>query len=280
MSYEDIVQMWKGFCIQDSTQLGAYLENFSVLFAYHSGKIENENITYHDTREIFENGRVINYTGDLKTLYEIENMKSAYKLMMEWFDRDADITQERIKEMHYELTKGTYDERRWSLGERPGEYKKNDIWCIGEKELAAPIEDIEQEMEEDISQIMEITDQSNILVAAAWWHMRFEGIHAFADGNGRTGRAIMNYYLIKNDYPPVIIYQDDKQIYYDALEYFDETGEIQPMVDFLKDQTCRTWEKTHSRYHREERNYTEECRQRTMKMHKNMEFLENGDLEL
>ena len=110
--------------------------------------------------------------------------------------------------------------------------------------------------------------------------MRFEGIHAFADGNGRTGRAIMNYYLIKNDYPPVIIYQDDKQIYYDALEYFDETGEIQPMVDFLKDQTCRTWEKTHSRYHREERNYTEECRQRTMKMHKNMEFLENGDLEL
>ena len=256
------------------------MENFSVLFAYHSGKIENENITYHDTREIFENGRVINYTGDLKTLYEIENMKSAYKLMMEWFDRDADITQERIKEMHYELTKGTYDERRWSLGERPGEYKKNDIWCIGEKELAAPIEDIEQEMEEDISQIMEITDQSNILVAAAWWHMRFEGIHAFADGNGRTGRAIMNYYLIKNDYPPVIIYQDDKQIYYDALEYFDETGEIQPMVDFLKDQTCRTWEKTHSRYHREERNYTEECRQRTMKMHKNMEFLENGDLEL
>ena len=209
MSYEDIVQMWKGFRIQDSTQLGAYLENFSVLFAYHSGKIENENITYHDTREIFENGRVINYTGDLKTLYEIENMKSAYKLMMEWFDRDADITQERIKEMHYELTKGTYDERRWSLGERPGEYKKNDIWCIGEKELAAPIEDIEQEMEEDISQIMEITDQSNILVAAAWWHMRFEGIHAFADGNGRTGRAIMNYYLIKNDYPPVIIYQDD-----------------------------------------------------------------------
>lgn len=82
MSYEDIVKMWKGFHIQDSVQLGAYLENFSVLFSYHSGKIENENITYHDTREIFENGRVINYTGDLKTLYEIENMKSAYKLMM------------------------------------------------------------------------------------------------------------------------------------------------------------------------------------------------------
>ena len=134
MSYEDIVKMWKGFHIQDSVQLGAYLENFSVLFSYHSGKIENENITYHDTREIFENGRVINYTGDLKTLYEIENMKSAYKLMMKWYDADADITQERIKDMHYELTKGTYDERRWSLGERPGEYKKNDIWCVGEKE--------------------------------------------------------------------------------------------------------------------------------------------------
>lgn len=99
--------------------------------------------------------------------------------------------------MHYELTKGTYDERRWSLGERPGEYKKNDIWCVGEKELSAPVADVEREMEEDLSQLMEVADQKNILTAAAWWHMRFEGIHAFADGNGRTGRALMNYYLIK-----------------------------------------------------------------------------------
>ena len=250
MSYEDIVKMWKGFHIQDSVQLGAYLENFSVLFSYHSGQIENENITYHDTREIFENGRVINYTGDLKTLYEIENMKSAYKLMMKWYDADADITQERIKDMHYELTKGTYDERRWSLGERPGEYKKNDIWCVGEKELSAPVADVEREMEEDLSQLMEVADQKNILTAAAWWHMRFEGIHAFADGNGRTGRALMNYYLIKNDYPPVIIYQEDKRNYYDALECFDETGEIQPMVGFLKEQTCKTWEKTYDRYNK------------------------------
>lgn len=248
---QNIIRMWKDFHIHNSIELSAYLDSFSILFAYHSGKIENENITYHDTREIFEHGRVIHYTGDLKTLYEIENMKNASRLMMEWYDSNAEITQENIKKMHYELTKGTYDERRWALGERPGEYKKNDIWCVGEKELAAPLEDIEAEMEEDLCQLREITDDSHILTAGAWWHMRFEGIHAFADGNGRTGRAIMNYYFIKNQYPPVIIFQEDKKAYYQALSIFDDTGDIHPMIDFLETQLYKTWEKTYHRYHNE-----------------------------
>ena len=47
----------------------------SISFAYHSGKIENENVTYHDTREIFEHDGVTSYTGDLRTLYEIRNAK-------------------------------------------------------------------------------------------------------------------------------------------------------------------------------------------------------------
>ena len=49
------------------------LYDFKILFAYHSGKIENDDITYHDTKEIFEDGRIVGYTGSLKTLFEIEN---------------------------------------------------------------------------------------------------------------------------------------------------------------------------------------------------------------
>lgn len=56
------------------------LNGHSIAFAYHSGKIENENITYHDTREIFEHDGVTSYTGDLRTLFEIRNAKDANEL--------------------------------------------------------------------------------------------------------------------------------------------------------------------------------------------------------
>lgn len=249
VSYEDVVHMWQGFEIRTSARLEAYLSNFTVLFAYHSGAIENGQITYHDTREIFENGQVVNYTGDLKTLYEIENMKRASQLLLRWFDDGVPITQKSIREMHRVLTQGTYDERRWALGERPGEYKKNDIWGIGENEIAAPAAEVEHDIEEDLSQLKEVSDR-DALTAAVWFHSRFEGIHAFADGNGRVGRAMMNYFLIQHNHPPVVIYQEDKQRYYNALDHFDRTGDIEPMKTFVKDQMVKTWAATYDRYER------------------------------
>lgn len=245
-AYGGIVGMWRDFRIENSIQLDAHLNSFAVLFAYNSGSIENREITYHDTREIFEHGKVINFTGDLKTLYEIENMKTAHKLMLRWYDESVELTQERIKEMHLTLTRGTYDERRWALGERPGEYKKNDIWVIGKNELAAPIDEIDSEMEDVLEQLCDI-DDSHALTAAAWFHLRFEGIHAFADGNGRVGRALMNYFLIRHHHPPIIIYEEDKRAYYDALDHFDETGDLKPMVSLLQGQTEKTWQATYSR---------------------------------
>jgi Fic family protein len=245
--YEDIVKMWQSFHIDDATKLSAYLNGFAVHFAYNSGAIENAKITYHDTHEIFENGMVINYTGDLKTLYEIENMKHANDLILKWFDDRVEITQDKIKELHGVLTRGTYDERRWTLGERPGEFKKNDIWGIGKNEIAAPLSEIEADLEEDLAEIKDIRDK-DALIAAAWFHARFEGIHAFADGNGRVGRAIMNYLLVLHNHPPIVIYNEDKQLYYDALDQFDESGDLEPMIALLKAQTIKTWIATFKRY--------------------------------
>ena len=75
MKYEDILAWWKKEKKDTKEDIYTLLDNFKILFAYHSGKIENETITLHDTREIFENGSVINYTGDLRTLFEIKNQK-------------------------------------------------------------------------------------------------------------------------------------------------------------------------------------------------------------
>lgn len=239
--YKHTVELWKGYGITDSVSLEATLENFAILFAYNSGKIENREISYHDTHEIFQNGRVCGYTGDLRTLYEIQNLKDASRLMYRWFDEKQPITLDTIKKMQYELTKGTYDERCWELGERPGEFKKNDRWGVGRHDVAAPVEEIEDDLESDLEEVIELGSR-NPLVAAAFWHARFEGIHAFADGNGRTGRAIMNYYLILNDHPPIVIYDEDRAGYYTALDEFDVSGDLKPLIEFLKQECVKTWD--------------------------------------
>ena len=80
-NYEEIVRMWYGWHITTVSDIDARLHNFRILFAYNSGKIENENVTYHDTREIFENGRVLNFSGDPRTLFELGNQKLCYEFL-------------------------------------------------------------------------------------------------------------------------------------------------------------------------------------------------------
>lgn len=81
--YNRVVGLWQSYKIAFTVDLDKYLDSFRVLFAFHSGKIENEEINYHDTREIFENGRVVNYTGSPRTLFEQQNQKLCYKVLKE-----------------------------------------------------------------------------------------------------------------------------------------------------------------------------------------------------
>ena len=62
--YNRAVKLWQAYNISTAAELDKYLESFRILFAFNSGKIENEEITYHDTRDIFENGKVVNFSGN------------------------------------------------------------------------------------------------------------------------------------------------------------------------------------------------------------------------
>jgi Fic family protein len=126
MKYDDVLTWWKQQKLDTKEDIYTVLDNFKVLFSYHSGKVENDNITLHDTREIFENGNVINYTGDLRTLFEIKNQKDCFEHLVEKIVSKEEITHGFIKELHLELMKGCYDETRYLKGERPGEWKKHD----------------------------------------------------------------------------------------------------------------------------------------------------------
>lgn len=73
--------MIKDFLINSVENLEKSLYDFKILFAYHSNKIENENIRFCDVVSIFESNSVTGYTGDLRTLYEIENQVHCYNYL-------------------------------------------------------------------------------------------------------------------------------------------------------------------------------------------------------
>ena len=239
--YERAVELWRARGISDDAQLAEALNGHSIAFAYHSGRIENERITYHDTREIFEHDGVTSYTGDLRTLFEIRNAKEASELFLTAFRDRLPVDEHLVRLFQYKLTQNTYDTRRYGMGERPGEYKKHD-YVTGREEIGASPDDVPAEMAELLAEIQTVPDD-RALTAAAYFHAKFENIHPFADGNGRTGRMLMDYLLVLHDHPPIIIHEEDRRGYFEALEAWDREQELDPLIAFLKEQTVKTWKK-------------------------------------
>lgn len=247
--YEQAVKLWQRYQIKTEADLDLRLDSFRVLFAYNSGKIENEDISYHDTREIFENGRVSGYTGDTRALFEQQNQKLCYEYLKSKIINREPVTLDLIRETHGILTSGTYDERRFvELGERPGQFKQHDF-VTGREEVGSLPEDVEADLQ-DLLRVLQEFAQKDALRTATYFHARFEYIHPFADGNGRVGRTLLNYYLMTRDHPPIIIYDEDKRAYYAGLESYDRNEDLHPLHLFLKAQTEKTWEKALERERR------------------------------
>ena len=244
--YTDVITYWQSLKIDSKEKLENALDNFRILFAYNSGAIENAEITYHDTREIFENGKIISFTGNLRTIFEISNQKACYEYLLDKIIKREKISENLIKKVHELLTIGTYDERRYiSNGERPGEYKKHD-YVTGREEVGTSANEVAKEIENLVNEVNSVNtnDDENIIKIATYFHNKFENIHAFADGNGRVGRTLTNYILMTNNMPPLIVYDEDKKYYYAALEKYDKEDDIKSMIEFFKYQMEKTWEKT------------------------------------
>lgn len=159
------------------------LDNFQILFAYNSGVIENKEIIYYDVRKIFANGKVINFTGDLRTLYEITNQKNCAEYLINKLINKEPLSVEFIKKIHKLLTKGTYDEVRYNKNlERPSKFNKHD-YITGRNEVGSSVNNVDVDTQQLVEEIKSAkkTDNENIIKIAAYFHNVLEQIHPFAD---------------------------------------------------------------------------------------------------
>ncbi len=241
ITYEDVIEYWKSKNIANSGDLDAIVNGQAVTLAYHTTKIEFPQISFNDTREIFDNGRVTGYTGDIISLFAVKNAKRGWELFLDEFDKRSVLDEALVKKFHLVLCEGTYDERRFGKGERPGKYKFGD-YVTGIHEVGAPAVDVPAEMKELLEDIKDAPNDK-VLTVAAFFHAKFENIHPFADGNGRTGRLLMNYILASMDHPVITIHEEDRSEYMKSLEAWDMTQDLEPLKSFLMQQTIKTWEK-------------------------------------
>ena len=73
----------------------------------------------------------------------------------------------------------------------------------------------------------------NIIERVARFHLEFESIHPFIDGNGRTGRLLMNFELMQNGYPPINVKFTDRKRYYEAFDSFSRNQDANPMINLI-----------------------------------------------
>lgn len=240
MTFETLVRDWT---LKDRTEKEILMNHFIVKFSYHSGKIENEEFNYNDTREIFEKGSVTGFTGSVGTLIEQKNLKDSVRLMI---DGSLDLSLDLIKTFHYSLLNGCLSETLVEKGEKPGEFKKGD-YVVGLNDVGCSLEEVEDELSFLVKEVNEVLnfeiEPSKLLKIVCYFHAWFESIHPFADGNGRCGRMLINWMLLKFNLPPVIVFNEDKKFYYECLEQFNETEEIDSLVKFIKFETVKTWER-------------------------------------
>ena len=189
-----------------------------VNFSYNSNKIEGNRLTNEQTEAIFETSSFISKNDDLIKLDDLIESKNHFKLFDYMLDYvDEPLSKEMIIEMNKILKRGTSDEDnpRYNVG--GFKVVPNTIEVVNMIETSSP-ETTEQDVDrllDDYSKLTQVTLEDIID-----FHVKFERIHPFGDGNGRVGRIIMFKECLKNNIMPFIILDQDKPYYIRGLKEY------------------------------------------------------------
>lgn len=198
-----------------------YLDDILVRLAHHSTAIEGNTISLPETVSIILNNTLPSSSGtSVREFYEVDNHRQAFEFMMDMLRQDEPLSVALIQEMHSKLTDRLHYDR--------GQFKKNDNRIVGaEFKTALPAETpgLMIQLVDNLNHRLEVAnDDDEKIEAIVDSHIQFERIHPFSDGNGRTGRMIMNYSLLKEKLPPFIVHKSDRGVYIERLANQDVEG--------------------------------------------------------
>ncbi len=185
---------------------------------YNSNAIENSTLTLKETEKILLNEKISREVS-VREVFEAKNL--AQVVSYKHNHPREPLTKELILELHRMLI-GGIDNSIAGRFRGSGEYVR-----VGSHVAPAP-EHVER-MVEAILLEYESDHQAYFLDKIAKFHLEFETIHPFNDGNGRIGRVLLNYQLLALGFPRVIIRDKEKGRYYDAFGAFKDKENAKPM---------------------------------------------------
>ena len=197
------------------------------LMAYNSNKIEGSTLTEEQTASLFDTG-MLPCSDDYYRAKDVEEMNGHFLMFNKMLKTlDAPLTQELIKQFHYELKSGVFEDR--ANGYAIGDYKKRPN-MIGMYETTLP-----GNVAEEMAALLSWYENREVtLDVLAKFHARYESIHPFQDGNGRTGRLILFRECLRHNVLPFIIEDAHRPAYLEALKEYRETGGITKMVTLFR----------------------------------------------
>lgn len=210
--------------------------------AYNSNKIEGSTLTEKQTTDLFETGTIIGEDDIIYKAKDIEEMTGHFRMFNYTLQHiDEPLSIEHIKQMHYHLKVGVFEDM--ANGYPCGDFK-NRVNKVGQITTSLP-KDVPTDME-NLLQDYHKTTYHNISDLAKL-HARYEAIHPFQDGNGRTGRMILFKECLKNNMLPIIIQDKYKPEYYNYLYLAQTNKNFRELSKFF--------EKTQQEYYEQSYNF-------------------------
>jgi Fic family protein len=203
---------------------------FATEFIFNSNNIEGSKIPPDKVRQIIETGDTA--YKDKNEVKEVENSIIAFRYLKNSFKFNINS----VKRLYRLLTNNLYMENKFPY---PKGFKKISN-IVGNSQTVSP-EKVEEELNNLLKWYKNNRNKIHPLVLAFEFHRRYEYIHPFLDGNGRTGRLIMNKILMSNGYSPIIVYKDNKMAYFNSLEKSKE-GKLKNYYQFMLEQTNKTYD--------------------------------------
>ncbi|MBI4154645.1 Fic family protein [Candidatus Woesearchaeota archaeon] len=211
------------------------LKNFIIEFSFNTTSIEGNTINLNEAKNLLIEG----LTPKNKTLREIYDLQNAEKVFLNLLQTREEISHILIQNIHKQLMQ--------NIDSRMG-YRTADIKVLRSNFEATPAPFVKTDMGLLLKWYEQNKNKLHPLILASIFHHKFEKIHPFMDGNGRTGRILLNYILLKNKLPPVIIKTKEREEYLKALRIADKDGltevckeHYSKLINFISDQLIKSY---------------------------------------
>lgn len=189
-------------------ELERLTEEFVIEYTYNSNAIEGNTLTLRETDMVLR-GLTIDRK-PLKDHMEAVGHKEAFDFVRDLVKEQTPLSESIIRQIHYLVLADKREDR--------GVYRRVPVKIMGARNEPVQPYLIQPKMEQLLETYRNRTD--HMIPRLAWFHIEFEGIHPFIDGNGRTGRLLVNLELMKAGYPPIDIKFADRISYYNAFDEY------------------------------------------------------------